>query len=72
MVSKIVKGRLRNIWKHEANDFTAWLKANIGLLYQVIDFLNSNVKREQSTGNLMEFVVEDGVYGFNSHQRNKT
>ncbi len=51
MIVKITKVPLRNIWKHEAKDFTSWLQNKIDVLNQVIDFQLSNVEREQSTGN---------------------
>ena len=60
MIGKITKVPLRNIWKHEAKDFTSWLQNNIDVLNQVIDFQLSNVEREQSTGNFnVDLVAED-------------
>ncbi len=60
MIGKLVKVPLREIWKHEAKDFTAWLQSNIDVLNQVLDFQISNVEREQSTGNFnVDLVAED-------------
>lgn len=60
MIGKIEKVPLRNIWKHEAKDFTAWLQNNIDVLNQVLDFQITNVEREQSTGNFnVDLVAED-------------
>jgi len=60
MIGKIEKVPLRNIWKHEAKDFTTWLQNNIDVLTQVLDFQISNVEREQSTGNFnVDLVAED-------------
>lgn len=60
MIGKLEKVPLREIWKHEAKDFTAWLQSNIDVLNQVLDFQISNVVREQSTGNFnVDLVAED-------------
>lgn len=60
MIGKIEKVPLRNIWKHEAKDFTSWLQQNIDVLNQFLDFQLSNVEREQSTGNFnVDLVAED-------------
>jgi hypothetical protein len=32
MIGKIEKVPPRNIWKHEAKDFTSWLQTNIDVL----------------------------------------
>jgi hypothetical protein len=60
MIGKIEKVPLRNIWRHEAKDFTTWLHNNIDVLTEVVDFQLSNVEREQSTGNFnVDLVAED-------------
>ena len=51
MIGKIETVPLRDIWKHEANNFTKWLQNNIDILSEVIKILLTNVEREQSTGN---------------------
>ena len=53
MIGKIEKVALREIWKHEAHDFTTWLEKNIDVLNSVLDFQLATVQREQSTGNLV-------------------
>mgnify|MGYP006172515289 CR=1 FL=1 len=35
-LSRIQKIRFREIWKHEAHDFTTWLENNIDVLTQAI------------------------------------
>lgn len=60
MIDKIERVKLRNIWKHEATDFTVWLVDNIELLNEVIGFELSNAEREQSTGNFnVDIKAED-------------
>lgn len=59
-IGKIEKVPLREIWKHEAMDFTKWLQSNIDVLNEVIDIQLSNVEREQSTGNFnVDLIAED-------------
>lgn len=60
MIDKITRIKLRDIWKHEANDFTVWLFENIEVLNEVIGFELSNAEREQSTGNFsVDIKAED-------------
>jgi len=60
MVGKIIKVPLREVWKHEAHDFTTWLQNNIEVLNTVIDFQLSNPEREKSTGNFnVDLIAED-------------
>ena len=60
MIGKIEKVPLRQIWKHEAHDFTTWLEENLEVLNEVLDFDLSNPSREQSTGNFnVDIVAED-------------
>lgn len=49
-IETIEKVPLREIWKHEAQEFTKWLQDNIEVLDDVLDIHLSNVEREQSTG----------------------
>ena len=41
---------MREIWKHEALDFTRRLEENLDVLNDVIDIILSEGEREQSTG----------------------
>ena len=43
MVGRIERVALREIWRHEAYDFTTWLSQNIEALNEVIDFEILNV-----------------------------
>ena len=60
MVGKIQRVRLRDVWKHEAVDFTTWLEENIDCLADALDYPLVNVDREQSAGDFsVDLVGED-------------
>lgn len=60
MIGKIERVALREVWKHEALDFTQWLQNNIDVLNDVIDLNLSNPEREQSAGSFnVDIVAED-------------
>ena len=51
---------MREVWKHEAYDFTKWLEDNIEVLNDVIDINLSNVEREKAAGAFsVDLVAED-------------
>ena len=50
MIGKIKRLKLRDVWKHEALDFTTWLEDNIDVLNDALDLRLVNVDREQSAG----------------------
>ncbi len=60
MIGKIKRVALREVWKHEALDFTQWLQDNIDVLNEVLDIDLSNPEREQSAGSFnVDIVAED-------------
>jgi len=60
MIGKIERVPLREVWKHEAADFTQWLQDNIDVLNEVIDLNLSNPEREQAAGSFsIDIVAED-------------
>ncbi len=60
MIGKIKRVPLRDVWKHEALDFTRWLQENIDILNELIDLNLSNPEREQSAGSFnIDIVAED-------------
>ncbi|MBM3239121.1 DUF4268 domain-containing protein [Candidatus Poribacteria bacterium] len=60
MIGKIERVPLREIWKHEAHDFTKWLQDNLDVLNDVLDLSLSNAEREKSAGNFnVDLVAED-------------
>ncbi|MFQ6115877.1 MAG: DUF4268 domain-containing protein, partial [bacterium] len=59
-IGKIERLPLRNVWKHEARDFTRWLEENIEVLNDVLPFSISNAEREQSASTLnVDLLAED-------------
>jgi len=60
MIGKLQRVALREVWKHEARDFTAWLQDNIEILNETLDVNLSNPEREQSAGDFnVDIVAED-------------
>ena len=60
MIGKIKRVALREVWKHEALDFTQWLQDNIDVLNEVLDIELSNPEREQSAGAFnVDIIAED-------------
>ena len=60
MIGKIERVPLREVWKHEALDFTTWLQDNIGVLDEALDISLSSAEREQSAGDFaVDIVAED-------------
>jgi len=60
MIGKIERLPLREVWKHEALDFTQWLQDNIDILNEVLDLNLANPEREQSAGSFsVDIVAED-------------
>ena len=60
MIGKLQRVPLREVWKHEALDFTRWLEDNYDVLNEVLDITLSNVEREQTAGSFsVDLVTED-------------
>ena len=60
MIEKIERLQLRDIWKHEAHDFTTWLYENIDVISNAIDLPLSNPEKEQQAGTFnVDIVAED-------------
>jgi hypothetical protein len=59
-IGKIQRVPLREVWKHEALDFTRWLENNIDVLGEVIDLPLSNAERERHAGDFnVDLVAQD-------------
>jgi hypothetical protein len=59
-IERINRVPLRQIWRHEAHDFTKWLTDNIDVLSGAIGEELTNPEREQSTGNFnVDIKAED-------------
>jgi hypothetical protein len=53
-IGKLERVALRDLWKHEAHNFTQWLEQNIGVLNDALDLNLVNVDREQAAGSFRE------------------
>ena len=59
-IGRIERVPLREVWKHEAYDFTQWLQNNIDVLNETISLTLVNVEREQAAGSFsIDLVAED-------------
>ena len=60
MIGRLERVSLREVWPHEAQDFTPWLAENIDELNNAIDLSLSIVEREHPTGDFsVDLVAED-------------
>jgi len=68
MIGKIVRRPLREVWKHEALDFTTWLVENIDVLSDALDLELQDAKREQAAGDFnVDLVAEDRPWQHRRH-----
>lgn len=51
-IGKLQRVPLREVWKHEAYDFTQWLQENIDILNNALDLNLVSVDREKAAGSL--------------------
>ena len=59
-IGKLQRVELRDVWSHEAHDFTTWLEQNIDVLNDAIGFTLSIVERETAAGDFrVDLVAED-------------
>ena len=60
MIGRIKRVGLREVWRHEALDFTTWLEENVDALADATGLQLSGVEREQSTGSFsIDLIAED-------------
>lgn len=61
-ISKIKRVQLREVWKHEARDFTQWLQTNLDVLGETVDISLVSAEREQRAGTFsVDLVAEDAI-----------
>lgn len=59
-IGKLERVPLRQVWEHEAYDFTQWLQENIAELNTTVDLTLVNVDREHAAGSFsIDLVAED-------------
>lgn len=60
MIGKLTRVPLRDVWPHEAYDFTAWLQSNLEVLNDVLNLSLASAEREQAAGSFnVDLVAED-------------
>lgn len=60
MIGRIQRVGLRDVWRHEALDFTTWLEENVDVLVEATGLQLSGVEREQSVGAFsVDLIAED-------------
>lgn len=62
-IGKIKKVNLREIWKHEAIDFTTWMRDNPDVISEVVGINLVNVESETSTGNFNVDLLAETLSG---------
>ena len=60
-IGKLRRVPLREVWRHEARDFTSWLQDNLDVLNDQLGFTLISAERERSAGDFsVDLVAEDG------------
>ncbi len=60
MIGRIERLNLRDVWRHEAHNFTTWLEQNLDVLNEILDINLSNAEREKNAGSFnVDLVAED-------------
>lgn len=60
MIERLERVPLREVWKHEALDFSRWLEENIDILNELLDLNLASADREQAAGTFsVDLVAED-------------
>ena len=60
MIGRIQREDLREVWRHEALDFTKWLEENVDVLNDATGLQLSGVEREQAVGAFsVDLIAED-------------
>lgn len=64
-IRRIKQINLRDVWPHEAYDFTTWLEENIDVLSEelIVGLDSESVRREQSAGSFSVDLVADNELG---------
>jgi len=63
MIGRLERVPLREVWMHEALDFTQWLELNIDVLNDALDLEIVNVDREQAAGKFSIDLVAEDIHG---------
>lgn len=63
MIGKVQRVPLREVWRHEAHDFTSWLVGNIDVLNDALDLGLDNAEREQAAGSFSVDLIAEETAG---------
>lgn len=63
MIGRLERVPLREVWAHEAVDFTQWLELNIDVLNEALGLEIVNVDREQAAGKFSIDLVAEDIHG---------
>lgn len=59
-IARLSRVSLRDVWKHEAYDFTTWLQENLDVLNDALGLSLSSAEREQAVGDFsVDLLAED-------------
>ena len=60
MIGRIQRVQLREVWSHEAFDFTTWLEDNVDVLVEATGLRLTEIEREQRAGDFsVDLVAQD-------------
>lgn len=62
-IGKLQRVHLREVWRHEAYDFTQWLQENIDILNESLDLDLVSAEREQAAGSFSIDIVAESSDG---------
>lgn len=62
-IGKLQRVHLREVWRHEAYDFTQWLQENIDILNESLDLELVSAEREQAAGSFSIDIVAESSDG---------
>jgi hypothetical protein len=63
-IGRLVRVPLREVWKHEAHDFTVWLQHNVDVVNEITGLDLTSIEREQAAGAFsIDLVAEDAGGG---------
>jgi hypothetical protein len=63
MIGKMERVKLRDVWKHEAKDFSSWLFENIEILAEELDIDIIAVEKEKKIGSFSADIIAEGSTG---------
>lgn len=63
IIGRLERVPLREVWKHEAYDFTSWLQQNIDVLNNAVDLHIVSLERERAAGSFSIDLVGEDEFG---------